>query len=126
MRIFKSITLVIIVIFYIIAGANHFIHPDGYLKIIPKYIPYPIVMNLVAGACEIIFGILMIFTATRPAAGWLIILMLAAFMPVHITMAFDAPLKVGNLWVTPLWAWARILFQPVLMFWAWWSTRVPL
>lgn len=124
MRTFKTITLVLIVIFYAVAGANHFIHPDGYLKIMPRYIPYPSVMNIISGAFEIIFAVMLIFPVTRPAAGWLIILMLAAFMPVHFTMAFDAPLKVGSLWVTPAWAWARILFQPVLMYWAWWSSRV--
>ncbi len=124
MRIFKTVTLVILIVFYAGAGANHFIHPDGYLKIIPGYIPFPKAVNFISGACELIFGMMMIFPQTRPLAGWLTVIMLAAFMPVHFTMAFEAPLKVGSLWVTPMWAWARILFQPVLMYWAWWSTRV--
>lgn len=124
MKLFKNITLVILIIFYVVAGLNHFIHPGGYLKIIPDYIPFPNAVNLVSGACEITFAVMALFSKTRQIAGWLIILMLAAFMPVHITMANEAPLRVGSLWVTPAWAWARILLQPVLMFWAWWSTRV--
>jgi hypothetical protein len=39
-------------------------------------------------------------------------------------MVYDAPMKVGKLEVTPFIAWARLLLQPVLMYWAWWSTRI--
>jgi uncharacterized membrane protein len=124
MRIFRNITLVIIVIFYAIAGINHFWHPKGYIKIIPAYIPHPSFMNILSGLCELIFSVMMIFPASRPLAGWLIIAMLTAFLPVHITMVYDAPMRLGKLEVTPFIAWARLLLQPVLMYWAWWSTRV--
>lgn len=124
MQIFRNISIVILVIFYAIAGINHFWHPRGYIKIIPDYIPYPSLMNIISGACELIFSLMMIFPATRPLAGLLIVAMLAAFLPVHITMVYDAPMKVGKLEVTPFIAWVRVLLQPVLMYWAWWSTRV--
>lgn len=123
MQIFRNISLVIIVIFYTIAGINHFWHPKGYIKIIPAYIPFPFAINLISGTCELIFSAMVIFPTTRPIAGWLIVAMLMAFLPVHISMIYDAPLKVGNLKVTPFIAWARLLLQPLLMYWAWWSTR---
>ncbi|QQL49491.1 DoxX family protein [Mucilaginibacter ginkgonis] len=120
----KQVSLIITIVFYIGAGINHFVHPDGYISIIPHYIPYPVTMNYMSGACEIVFAILAIFKSTRPTAGWLIVLMLAAFIPVHVTMAVDSPLHLGKILVTPFWAWVRVLFQPVLMYWAWWSTRL--
>lgn len=121
----KKISLIILVIGYIAAGINHFVHPDGYIKIIPGYLPYHQALNYMAGACEIIFGLLLIFKATRNVGIILLILMLAAFLPVHITMLQQAPLQLGSLRVTPLIAWIRLLVQPVLMLWlAWhWQTK---
>ena len=121
----KKISLVILIVGYIAAGLNHFVHPDGYIKIIPYYLPYPEALNYIAGVCEIIFGAMLISTATCNRGIVFIILMLAAFLPVHVTMLQQAPLQVGGLWVTPLIAWIRLIFQPILMLWlAWhWQTK---
>jgi uncharacterized membrane protein len=119
----KKISLVILIIAYIIAGINHFVHPAGYIQLIPRYLPYPETLNYLAGICEIIFGFMLIFPATRNWGAWLLILMLAAFLPVHITMLQQAPLQMGALWVTPLTAWIRLLMQPVLMLWLYWHIK---
>jgi len=67
---------------------------------------------------------MLIFEKTRKLAAWGIILMLIAFLPVHIQMVKDAPLLLGNLLVTPLIAWIRlVVLQPLLIIWAWWYTR---
>jgi len=121
---FKKVSLVILILFYLVAGINHFRNPDSYLRIIPRYIPYPVVMNILAGGFELLFASLMIFPKTRRFAALGIILMLLAFLPVHISMIGDAPLKLGDLLVTPLLAWVRlIVLQPLLILWAWWYTR---
>ena len=120
----KKISVVIIVIFYFLAGINHFIHPQGYYRLIPRYLPFPIVLNIIAGFSEILFALMLIRPKTRKVAAWGIILMLAAFIPVHIIMLINAPVKVGRLLVTPLIAWLRLLLQPVLMLWAWWHTKL--
>lgn len=119
----KKISLALLVILYLAGGVNHFWHPDGYIRIIPAYLPYPVFLNYLAGACELVFALMLLFSKTRTAAAWLIILMLAAFLPVHIDMVIHAPMQLGNLTVTPAIAWIRLLFQPVLMLWAWWHTR---
>jgi uncharacterized membrane protein len=119
----KKISLVVLIVGYMTAGINHFIHPDGYIKIIPHYLPYPEALNYIAGACEIIFGAMLIFTTTRNLGSILLIIMLAAFLPVHFTMLQQAPLMVGSLLVTPLIAWIRLLIQPVLMLWLAWHMQ---
>ena len=111
---------------YLIAGINHFIHPEGYLRIIPGYIPYHQLANILAGFFEIVFALLLILPKTRPLAAWGIILLLAAFLPVHIQMVIDAPFYLGSLHITPLLAWARLVFQPVLMLWAGWYSSTQL
>jgi uncharacterized membrane protein len=124
MRIFKKASLVVQILFYLVAGINHFRSPDSYYRIIPPYIPNPIVVNILAGCFELFFGTMLIFSKTRPFAAWGIMLMLLAFLPVHISMIGNAPLKLGDLLVTPFIAWIRlIILQPLLILWAWWYVK---
>ena len=122
----KKTGLVLMVIFYLIAGFNHFYNPPSYLKMIPAYITFPKIINLLAGFCELWFAIMLIFTKTRTFAAWAIILMLIAFLPVHIQMVKDAPFLLGgSVTVTPFIAWIRlVVLQPLLILWAWCYTRV--
>lgn len=121
----KKISLGILVIGYLLAGANHFYNPVSYLRIIPPYIPFPRIINIVAGFFEIVLAVMMVFEKTRRLAAGAIILMLLAFLPVHIKMVADAPLLLGgSTLVTPLLAWIRlIILQPLLILWAWWYTK---
>jgi uncharacterized membrane protein len=123
MRILKNISLAILMIGYLAAGANHFVHPQGYYRIIPSYLPYPVLLNILAGLLEILFALMILRPKTRKVASYGIILMLIAFLPVHVTMLINAPLRVGNLLVTPTIAWVRLLLQPVLMLWAYWHRK---
>src|SRR4051812_30045795 len=82
----KKISLVLLVIGYITAGINHFRVPAFYIAIIPHYLPYPVVLNTLAGICEITFGLMLIVKPTRKFAAWGMVLMLIAFLPVHIAM----------------------------------------
>ena len=119
----KKISLIILIIAYIIAGGNHFLHPPGYIRIIPRYIPFPVFVNYLSGFLEILFGAMLIFKTTRRFAALAIGLMLIAFLPVHLQMVIDAPVKPGTLMVSPLVAWGRLALQPVLIVWVWWSAK---
>lgn len=120
----KKLSLIVLIIGYLIAGANHFRSPLSYIKIIPPYFPNPAMLNFAAGLCEIGFAIMFIFPKTRQFAAWGIILMLLAFLPVHIKMVQDAPFMLGTLKVSPLVAWVRlVVLQPLLILWAWWYTK---
>jgi uncharacterized membrane protein len=123
MHTLKKVSTITLILAYILAGINHFRVPEFYIAIIPHYIPYPQFMNAAAGVCEIIFGLGLAFNTTRKYTAWGIVLMLIAFLPVHISMITDAPFKVGAATVSPFLAWLRLAFQPVLIAWAWWHTK---
>jgi uncharacterized membrane protein len=121
MQLSKKISLIILVTGYLLAGANHFRSPASYIHIIPTYLPYPAILNVLSGLFEIAFALLLISPKTRKLGAYGIMLMLIAFLPVHIQMVIDAPLKLGTLIVTPLIAWMRlIVIQPLLILWASW------
>ncbi|MGY3215382.1 DoxX family protein [Mucilaginibacter sp. HD30] len=119
----KKVSTITLILGYAAAGINHFRVPEFYIAIIPQYIPHPQFMNAAAGIFEIIFGLGLAFKVTRKYAAWGIVLMLVAFLPVHISMITDAPFRLGATTVNPLLAWLRLALQPVLIAWAWWHTR---
>lgn len=124
MKLLKKISLVVLVIGYLAAGANHFRLPETYFRIIPVYIPFPKFVNYAAGFFELLFGFLLIFKTTRILASWGIILLLILFIPVHVDMVLRAPFYLGQLYVTPVIAWLRlVVLQPLLILWAWWYIK---
>ena len=106
-------------VFYILAGCNHFISTEVYYAIMPKWLPLPGLLIYTSGAAEIILGIALLFSKTRKLAALLIILMLLAFLPVHIYMLRLAPFMLGKIYITPLIAWIRLPFQLFFIVWAW-------
>lgn len=122
MNTLKKISLVILIVSYVLAGCNHFRDPDFYYAVMPHNLLYPEAVNIVAGIVEISLGLLLISTKTRYWAAWGIVLMLVAFLTVHISMVFDAPFKIKGMKVTSLFAWLRLALQFVLIAWAWWHT----
>jgi len=60
MQTFRKISLITIILFYLLAGINHFRNPASYLRIIPPYIPYPTLANILAGGFEVLFALMLI------------------------------------------------------------------
>ena len=118
----KKISLVLLVVGYIAAGINHFRIPQFYIGIIPGYLPFPNILNTLAGLFEIAFALGLIFKSTCKFAAWGIVLLLIAFIPVHTAM-LSGHTQLNGAPVQPVWAWVRLFFQPVLIVWAWWYTR---
>jgi uncharacterized membrane protein len=118
----KKISLVLLIIGYVAAGINHFRIPQFYIGIIPAYMPFPNILNTLAGVLEIAGGLGLIFKSTRKFAAWGIVLLLIAFIPVHTAM-LSGHTQIGAAHIQPVWVWVRLFFQPVLIVWAWWYTR---
>ena len=105
---------------YVATGLNHFMMPSFYTAIVPYYLPYPLELVYISGILEIVLGLLLISVSARRIAAWMIILMLIAFMPVHIQMLIDNSQTMGiSFWVALL----RIPIQLVLMYWAYTIAR---
>ncbi|UII24174.1 DoxX family protein [Fulvivirga ligni] len=99
---------------YCIAGVLHFIKPKMYRGIIPPYFPSKQLLVYLSGVAEIVLGAGLFFEATRSISAWGIILMLLAFMPVHIYM-----LRSDKFAHLPQWLlWLRLPIQLILMYWA--------
>jgi uncharacterized membrane protein len=116
----KDFSMYVMTALYIGAGLNHFWHPEFYKGIIPKYFPWHSELNVVSGLLEIILGIMLLFSATRSMAAWGIIVLLIAFLPVHIQMIIDY-------WNQKAWMLLLSIFrlplQGILIYWAYGFTK---
>lgn len=120
----KIIGLYVMSALYTLAGINHFINPAGYLRLIPEYFPYHALLNIIAGLCEVAFGVLLLFPQTRKWAAWGIILMLLAFVPAHVYFIELNSCIENGICLPPWTGWFRlIVIHPILIGWAYLYTR---
>ena len=118
---FKTISLYVMMILYVAAGFNHFIHPGAYYPIIPPYLQWHAAINIVSGIAEITFGFLLLPKQTRRFGAYGIIALLILFLPAHIYMIQKSGCMSADMCV-PAWvAWVRLFpVQLLLIAWAWW------
>lgn len=103
------------VLFFVAAGANHFINPDFYLKIIPPYLPAHDAINAISGAAEMLIGLMIAFPQTQRLGGYLAIALLVAVFPANIYLYQHQELFPG---VPPLAHLARLPLQALFIYWA--------
>ncbi len=120
MSIVKTVLKWIFGIAFIFAGANHFINPDFYLKIMPPYLPWHLFLIYLSGIFEMVFGIMLLVPKTQRLAAWGLLLLLIAVFPANIYMAMN-PDKFPD--IKPIFLYLRILIQFVLIAWAFWFTK---
>ncbi|HMO40700.1 MAG TPA: DoxX family membrane protein [Saprospiraceae bacterium] len=107
--------------FFIFAGANHFVNPGFYAPLMPPYLPWPDVLNVVSGVLEIAFGAGLLLPRYRWGSAIGIIALMLAFVPVHVYFIQVGSCIPDSLCVPPWVGWGRlVVVQPLLMLWAWW------
>ena len=105
--------------FYVLAGLNHFIHPEFYYDLIPDYFLLIEEINFLSGLTEIALGLAIFNRKTRKYAAYGIVLLLLLFIPSHIYFIQIGGCVEGGLCVAPWIAWVRLLLiHPLLMLWA--------
>ena len=116
----KTLSIILMTLFYIMAGINHFINPDWYVRIVPPILPFKTAIVYISGILEIILGTLLIFPKRRFIASWGLILLLVAVYPANIYVALTNGEVMDT---TPLIAWGRLPFQFVFIGLAYWHSK---
>lgn len=113
-----------IVVMFTVAGAMHFVAPDSYAQIVPRWLPGAASIVAVSGAAEIAGGLGLIPLATRRLAGWGLIALLAAVFPANVQMVIDAHRTGAAPWLLVV-LWLRLPIQPLLMLWVYGAAVKP-
>jgi uncharacterized membrane protein len=107
--------------FFIGAGVNHFVSPRAYERIVPPRLQDDAKRVVqISGAAEIAGGLGVLLPGVRRVSGLWLVGLLAAVFPANLYMA-QSPERFRKI---PRWAlYARLPLQPLMMWWAWRSTR---
>ncbi|MFA9290030.1 MAG: MauE/DoxX family redox-associated membrane protein [Solirubrobacteraceae bacterium] len=98
---------------FILGGVMHFIKPKFYLKIMPSFLPFSLLLIYLSGFTEIISGVLLLFFATQKIGAILIILQLFVFLIIHINMLVN---EKESLEINKNLLWVRLLLQFGLIY----------
>lgn len=101
-------------------GSLHFINPEPFVRIVPGFLPEPLVLVYVSGFFEILGGLGLLWSRSRRLASWGLIALYVAVFPANINMAVaEVQLEPGG--EIPVWAmWARLPLQAVFIALVWW------
>jgi uncharacterized membrane protein len=107
--------------FFLGAGANHFVMPRAYERMVPPRLQGEAVRVVaLSGLAEILGGVGVLHPRTRRAGGLWLVAVLAGVFPANVYMA-RTPERFRRI---PRWAlYARLPLQPLMMWWAWRATR---
>ena len=109
-----TLSLVLIAAMFMGSGLLHLIKPALYVSIMPPWLPAPLALVLISGACEMLGAAGVLVPVTREAAGWGLIALLVAVFPANIQMLM-ANTSPSRLWQAAL--VARLPLQAVLIYW---------
>lgn len=115
----RLVALIVLVIFFVAAGINHFVHPDTYIRIVPPWLPAPALLVQISGICEVLGGIGVLVPYTRRFAGAGLIALLVAVFPANVQMA-QHPELYADIGAAAVF-YARLPVQIVLIAWVWWT-----
>lgn len=113
----------IMVVFYFGAGVLHLSSPHGFAQIMPDWVPYPAKVIAFTGICEIGGAIGLMTYRFRRSAGVLLAAYAVCVFPANIKHALDGA-AVGGVRLNWWYHGPRLLFQPVLVWWALYCSTV--
>lgn len=108
---------------YLFVGMVHLRSPGGFLPIVPLWVPFPREVVLATGVCEIAGAVALLVPRLRWWAGVMLAAYAVCVYPANIRHAIDH-VAVGGVVLGPWYHVPRLLFQPVIVWWALFAGRV--
>lgn len=119
----KAVTRVVLAVAMVAVGITHFTNTHWFEQIVPPFLPQPRLLVWISGVFEILGGVGVLVPQTRKLAGVGLVLLYVAVFPANIYMAIE-PVAVDGVLPDRWLVWARLPFQFLFMWLAWWSTRL--
>ena len=108
-------------LFYAVAGFYHLVSPEPFLRITPRFVPYPEMVILLTGLCEIAGAVALHIPALRRTAGLLLALYAVCVWPANFKHAFEG-IELDALPTSWWYHGPRLALQPVLVALTLWAS----
>ena len=120
--VYKTITIYILSVMYIIIGIKHFTSLEYFINIMPPFIPFKEFAVYFTGVIEIFGGLLLLSKSTRKIGAFLIITLLFIVFPANIYLYIsEVPRELLD--ITKNQALIRMPFQIPLIILAYWHSQ---
>ena len=113
----------VLVAFYLGAGILHLKSPQGFIKIVPSFVPWPAQVVWLTGFAEIAGAIGLMVPRLRKAAGIGLALYAICVFPANINHAVNQ-IDIGALPNSWWYHGPRFVLQPILVWCALWCSGV--
>ena len=87
---------VVLAIFLIFGGVQHFISPNNYIPFVPSVLPFTLAIIYLFGLFEILFGLALFFKKLETIGAWGILILMLLFLPIHIWDVFSKTPAIGS------------------------------
>lgn len=101
----------------IFTGVDHLVTPQRYLAMMPGFVPFHGAVVFLTGLCELAGAIGLLVPQLRWIAGVMLAVYFVAVFPANIKNALEG-LSVEGLPAAQWYYWVRLLFQPLVIWWA--------
>ena len=109
-----KLLIYVYVVFFIVAGVNHFLNPQFYDAIVPDFIPFPRIVHQITGVIEIILP-LFLLTRFRKEAALLMIIFLVILYVANLYVWINN-LPYGRTYFTNQQHFFRFLLQVLYIY----------
>ena len=109
-----KLLIYVYVVFFIVAGVNHFLNPQFYDAIVPDFIPFPRLVHQITGVIEIILP-LFLLTRFRKEAALLMIIFLVILYGANLYVWVNN-LPYGRTYFTNQQHFFRFLLQVIYIY----------
>ena len=110
-----TILKIVLGVFLIFGGIQHFIKPDFYIPFVPEFLPFTMLVIYISGLIEILFGVLVLIKKYAKIGAWGILILMLLFLPIHVWDIFTDTPAIGSQKA----AFIRLPIQFLLIVIAW-------
>lgn len=87
---------IIVALFMIYAGVQHFLKPEFYLPFVPSFLPFQTIIVYLSGVVEIIVGVLLLTKKYQGIGAYALLVLMLIFLPVHINDVISDTPAIGS------------------------------
>lgn len=120
----KRAVRVLVAVSMAVVGVLHFASPGGFVKIVPSFLPAPLLLVYASGVAEIAGGIGVLSRRLHRLAAFGLIALFIAVFPANINMAANDIQPSGS-HLPEAALWLRLPLQGLFIAIAWWLSRSP-
>ena len=110
-----NILKIVIALFMIYAGIQHFLKPAFFMPFVPEFLPLKTTIIYASGVAEILVGVLLLIKKYAKICAIGILVLLFLFLPIHIWDVFSETPAIGSQKA----ALIRLPIQFLLIFIVW-------